>query len=211
MRNSPSTSTLVGDPSRAYDTKGGGGTTTLDVRVRRDGERELVRHHLSLNGTIVNCAGGETPWGSWITCEETTAGTTAGWLKPHGYCFDVSARADGLVQAKALPALGRFSHEAITVDPNTWIVYETEDQTFTPGDPPRGSGFYRFVPRRRGDLERGKLQMLAIRGQPNYNTSTGQTPFAHLPQRRGQRLCGVPAGIRQGRGDLPAARGVLVG
>ena len=55
-------------------------------------------------------------------------GHAGGWLKQHGYCFDVPASArTASVPAVALPDMGRFSHEAIAVDPNTWIVYETED------------------------------------------------------------------------------------
>lgn len=75
-RDNALNSTVKGDPSTAYDSRGGGSTTSLEVRP--DGDRELVRDFISLNGTIVNCAGGPTPWGSWITCEETTAGETRG-------------------------------------------------------------------------------------------------------------------------------------
>ncbi len=101
--------------------------------------RELERDFISLSGTTVNCAGGVTPWDSWITCEETNAGTPSGWLKQHGYCFDVPAWADSSVPAVAIPSMGRFSHEAITVDPNTWIVYETEDNS-------GGGGHERLLP-----------------------------------------------------------------
>ncbi|MEX2554893.1 MAG: alkaline phosphatase PhoX [Actinomycetota bacterium] len=70
--------------------------------------------------------------------------------------------------------MGRFSHEALVVDPGTGFVYETEDNG--------PSGFYRFIPRRRGDLALGgKLQMLKAKGAPNYDTSTGQTVGEALP------------------------------
>jgi hypothetical protein len=62
----------------------------------------LERDFISLNGTIVNCAGGITPWGSWITGVRT-------WQKQHGYCFDVPAEADGTVPAVPIPSMGRFS------------------------------------------------------------------------------------------------------
>lgn len=66
---------------------------------------------VSLSDTIVNCAGGTTPWHSWTTCEETNVGPSgnpSSWLKQPGYCFDVSAGANGFVQAVAIPEMGRF-------------------------------------------------------------------------------------------------------
>jgi hypothetical protein len=135
----------------------------------------LERDFISLNGTIVNCAGGVTPWNSWITCEETNAGPPSGWLKQHGYCYDVPADANGSVPAVAIPAMGRFAHEAVTVDPETWIVYETEDNGET-------SGFYRFLPNTPGVLVNGgRLQMLAVEGTFNYDTRTGQSVGTALP------------------------------
>jgi hypothetical protein len=129
---------------------------------------------VSLNGTIVNCAGGLTPWNSWITCEETNAGTPDGWDQQHGYCFDVPAGANGIVPSVPLPDMGRFAHEAVAVDPATGIVYETEDA----GD----SGFYRFIPNQYGNLVAGGvLQMLAVAGESNYDTTGGQTVGEVLP------------------------------
>jgi len=171
-RNPPGLGTTAVD-GNAYDAFGGGGTTTLVVNPFT---RELERDFISLNGTIVNCAGGATPWGSWITCEETNAGTPQGWLKQHGYCFDVPAAADGTVPAVAIPDMGRFSHEAVAVDPATWIVYETEDNGAT------SSGFYRFLSNTPGVLaDGGVLQMLAVDGAWQYNTRTGQTVGVALP------------------------------
>jgi uncharacterized protein len=123
-RNAPGDGSTGGDPSTKYDPLGGGGTTTL---VIHPATRELVRDFISLNGTIVNCAGGPTPWNSWLTCEETTVGPTQGWEKPHGDVFDVPVQANGPVHAIPPPAMGRFAHEAAAGDPRTWIVYETED------------------------------------------------------------------------------------
>jgi hypothetical protein len=159
-----------GDAALAYDTKAGGGTTTLVIDPKT---REIVRDFVSLNGTLQNCAGGPTPWGSWISCEETTLGKSVGkderggFSRLHGYCFEVMAGANGAVKATPLPAMGRFVHEAIAVDAQTGIVYLTED---------RGSaGFYRFIPKQQARLsEGGKLQMLAIADRRQFDLRTGQ-------------------------------------
>jgi secreted PhoX family phosphatase len=164
----------IGDPGHAYDPLGPGGTTSLELVVDIAGRARLVRDFVSLNGTIVNCAGGLTPWATWLSCEETTQGTTHGWTKPHGYVFEVPVSAGDEVEAVPLKAMGRFVHEAVAVEPSTGFVYETEDNT--------PCGFYRFVPVEKGKLRSGgKLQMLAIRGKPNYDTSKGQEPHTPLP------------------------------
>ncbi len=129
-----------------------GGTTNLiwDMRQQR-----LVRSHLSLAGTCGNCAGGATPWGSWLTCEETLEqeGPLVG--RAHGWVFEVASRAKGLVDPLPLTAMGRFIHEAALVDPRTGIVYLTEDRP--------DSLFYRFLPEARGRLARGgRLQALGL-------------------------------------------------
>ena len=165
-RNSPNNGSTAID-ANSYDARGGAGTTTLIVNPFT---RQLERDFVSLSGCIVNCAGGVTPWNSWITCEETNAGTSSGWLKQHGYCFDVPAASNGTVPAIAIPDMGRFSHEAVCVDPATLIVYETEDNGNT------NSGFYRFIANTPGVLVNGgRLEMLAVDAQSQYNTRVGQT------------------------------------
>lgn len=174
-RNSAGNGTTAVD-ANAYDRKGGG-TTTLVVNPFT---RELERDFISLSGTTVNCSGGVTPWGSWITCEETNAGIPQGWLKQHGYCFDVPAAANRSVPAIPIPAMGRFSHEALAVDPQTWIVYETEDNN--PAGSGGMSGFYRFIPNTRDVLVNGgRLQMLAIDGMSQYDARANQTVGVALP------------------------------
>jgi secreted PhoX family phosphatase len=159
----PGLLTVAGDLAKGYDPGGQGGTTSLEIKVMPDGDHRLVRDFVSLSGTIMNCAGGPTPWGSWLSCEEGTQGGPP-LRQPHGYCFEVRARANEEVRATPLKALGRFVHEAVAVDRATGYVYETEDESH--------AGFYRFIPTQPGVLAAGgRLQMLGIVGQPNYDTS----------------------------------------
>lgn len=170
-------------PLGAYDPLGGGGTTTLELRFGLDGVPVLERDLVSLSGTIATCAGGVTPWGSWLTAERATAGSADGFEREHGYVFEVPAFADSPVAPEPLRAMGRFVHDAVCVDPVTGIVYETEDRSFAPGDGRRpGAGFYRFRSRTRARLARGgMLQALGVRGMPRYDTTTGQTVARALP------------------------------
>ncbi|AJP71204.1 alkaline phosphatase PhoX [Sphingomonas hengshuiensis] len=129
-----------------------GGTTTI---VLDDASGRVLSQHLSLAGTIRNCAGGITPWGSWLTCEEDVTRAGKGVGQDHGWVFEVPAAARGLVDPQPLRAMGRFNHEAAAVDPRTGIVYLTED---------RDDGLlYRYLPERRGQLAAGgRLQALAL-------------------------------------------------
>ncbi len=151
---------LIYDPGRGQ-APARGGTTTLVYDTRRG---RLQRHFLSLVGTMRNCAGGATPWGSWITCEENVQQATGNFEKEHGYCFEVPASPDsGLVAPVPLKAMGRFNHEAVAVHPANGIIYLSED---------RDDGlFYRFLPSQPGDLARGgRLQALVLRDMPNADT-----------------------------------------
>lgn len=148
-----------------------GGTTTIvyDMLAGR-----VEAQHLSLLGTIRNCAGGTTPWGSWLSCEEdvTRAGGEVG--QDHGWVFEVPAKQRGLAEPVALKAMGRFNHEAAAVDPRTGIVYLTEDRD--------DSLFYRFLPDAKGELARGgRLQALALQdvrgGDDSRNWSGGEMPI----------------------------------
>ena len=159
-----------------YDPRCGGGTTTLSFDIERG---EWLSSRTSLAGTYRNCAGGPTPWGSWLSCEETLADpSTEAVERPHGYVFDVPAT--GMGDPRPITALGRFQHEAAAVDASTGIVYLTEDE--------RRAGLYRFVPPADAPLgalrDGGSLQMLAIEGRPNYRGlwSPGLTlPVAWVP------------------------------
>ena len=149
-------STAWGPAELAYDTGAGGGNTIIEFDPRRPASPRVFG---ALSGTSTNCAGGRTPWGSWLTCEETTE--VLG--KPHGYIYEVPADLDGFTKAVPLTSFGRFAHESLAVEPDTKIIHLTEDAGST-------SGFYRHVPdSRHKPLAGGKLQMLKVVGQDNVN------------------------------------------
>ena len=165
----------VGD--HTYDTRAGGGCTHIDVSAHG-----RVRHaYTALNGTMMNCSGGQMPWGAWVTCEETVNGPDVGpdftgtsnvpLTQPHGYIFEVPV--DGHASGRPITKAGRFPHEAVSFDPREGRLYLTEDNFAFP------SGFYRYVPRARRDGHRaldhnGQLQMLAVAGRPQAHLEAHQ-------------------------------------
>lgn len=139
-----------------------GGTTTF---LFNEDTQEIEYEYLSLAGTIRNCAGGPTPWNSWLSCEETFEGKEGGINElKHGYVFEVPVtKAAKLAEPLPLKAMGRFNHEAVAVDPDSGFVYLTED---------RSDGLiYRFIPNEKRNLRAGgKLQALCIRDKKSFDT-----------------------------------------
>lgn len=144
-----------------------GGVSAL--RFNPDGE--LVRAYSILERTNTNCAGGPTPWGTWLSCEEVSRGNV--W----------ECDAMGLRRPRLIEAMGTFKHEAVAYDPVNVHFYLTEDE-------PDGR-FYRFIPEALGrdgipDLSRGRLQAAVVEGDlqgavswvdvPNPNPGLLDTP-----------------------------------
>ena len=153
-----------------------GGTTSIVLDATT---LEVKREFRSLAGTIRNCSGGITPWGSWLTCEEAPTGPGQrfgeGLAENHGWVFEVPAKATGLIDAVPLKAMGRFNHEAACVDPRTGIVYLSEDRD--------DSVLYRFVPTTPGRLgDGGLLQAMVVEGLSdtrNWTSADMAVGFRH--------------------------------
>ena len=125
-------------PDLGLATDGTGGASA--IRFASDGT--ITAAYPILRGTSVNCAGGATPWGTWLSCEEHEGGQV--WE-----CDPTGQKA-----AVARPAMGIFEHEAVCVDPGGQRVYLTEDNV--------EGGFYRFTPTSYPDLSTGVLEVAKV-------------------------------------------------
>ncbi len=198
-----------------------GGVTKVVTRGRK-----IVKDFGVLGGTLFNCAGGQTPWGTWITCEEQFQSFTAadGSRVRHGYVFEVSAHTDGPIEAVAIRRAGRFEHEAVA-----WLdghLYETEDNN-------QLNALNRYDPRAEirssGDLAAsdGVLEALRIPELENPDTSVGRPVGTRVRHRLGTggksrsgderprpQRAGAPAwdsfsSVEGGRGTVPSNGGLL--
>lgn len=170
---------VIGNDRAVYNplaTRGGGCSV---LRVKGG---VVSDHRQAIAGTAQNCAGGNTLWNSWLTCEETNIAGSSTAL-PHGYVFDVSSD-PRQTMAQPIKEMGRFAHEAIAMDPRTGYVYMTEDASPV-------SGFYRFKPtstaRAYGALSQGGvLQMAKIIGVDKANllglSGRGETAVERVGQ-----------------------------
>ncbi|PRY57108.1 hypothetical protein BCF74_11629 [Knoellia remsis] len=160
-----------------YDPMARGGCTHIDVSETG----EVAASWTAISGTMMNCSGGQMPWGAWVTCEETVNGPDVGpdftgtsnvpLTKPHGYIFEVPIT--GRADAEPVTRAGRFAHEAVSFDPREGRLYLTEDNFAF------ASGFYRYTPKTNpmetGRLDNeGTLQMLAVKGRPNAHLEASQ-------------------------------------
>ncbi|MGQ0844797.1 MAG: alkaline phosphatase PhoX [Sporichthyaceae bacterium] len=153
-------------PGFVYDPGCPAGTTT--ILLNRDGTRE--REYVSLAGTDYNCAGGPSPWGTWLSCEESEGRAgEGGRTKDHGYVFEVDPLdAEANRDPQPIKAFGRFKHEACAIDPARNHVYLTEDAEWPSGhlyrwSPPAGRQLGRGVLRELAPAE-GRLEAMVVRG-----------------------------------------------
>ena len=187
VRNHEAYTDAVRVPASAdftYDLPASGGTMTLEL----DDDLNLLSQYGSLGGTVRNCAGGRTPWETWLTCEETELRTgapgrsgTGTLTKDHGWVFEVDpSNTENNRFPTPIVGMGRYAHEAVAIDPDTNIAYLTEDAAspfglvyrFTPDNALGGYGSYRAG---------GTLEAMKVPGVPDLSlVSRVNTRFNHV-------------------------------
>ncbi|MFF8091939.1 alkaline phosphatase PhoX [Streptomyces sp. NPDC016675] len=128
--------------------------------VRFSSTGAITSAYRVLSGTRQNCAGGRTPWNTWLSCEEVD----------RGYVYETDPW--GVKAAVRRDAMGRFKHEAAAADPVRRVVYLTEDVT--------DGCFYRFRPTTWGDLSSGTLEVLVA-----GSATSGPVTWARVPDPSG--------------------------
>lgn len=124
--------------------------------VKFDAQGTITGAYRTLSNTNVNCAGGATPWNTWLSCEEVD----------RGYVYETDPW--GVKAAIQRPAMGRFKHEACAADPVRQVIYLTEDV-------PDGC-LYRFKPTTWGDLSSGTLEVMT-----GGSGTSGTVGWARVP------------------------------
>ncbi|NYV77930.1 alkaline phosphatase PhoX [Streptomyces sp. UH6] len=128
--------------------------------VRFDSSGAVTGAYRILSNTNVNCAGGKTPWNTWLSCEEVD----------RGYVYETDPW--GVKAAVRRDAMGRFKHEAAACDPQRGVIYLTEDVS--------DGAFYRFRPTTWGDLSSGTLEVMV-----GSSATSGSVTWARVPDPTG--------------------------